>query len=37
VYFSFIGNLNILIGLLVFSVLVSFALEIKRKPLPQPQ
>jgi UDP-N-acetylmuramyl pentapeptide phosphotransferase/UDP-N-acetylglucosamine-1-phosphate transferase len=37
VYFSFIGNLNILIGLLVFSVLVSFALEMKRKTLPQPQ
>jgi UDP-GlcNAc:undecaprenyl-phosphate/decaprenyl-phosphate GlcNAc-1-phosphate transferase len=37
VYFSFIGNLNLLIALLIFSVLLSSVLEIKRKQLPLPQ
>lgn len=37
VYFSFIGNLNLLLGLLVFSITLSSVLEIKRKQLPQPQ
>lgn len=37
IYFSYVGNLNLLIALLIFSIVLSVVLEIKRKPLPQPR
>ncbi|HYG39902.1 MAG TPA: MraY family glycosyltransferase [Cytophagales bacterium] len=37
VYFAFIGTLNLLVALLIFSIILSIVLEIKRKPLPQPR
>lgn len=37
VYFSFVGNLNLLIALLIFSIALSIIVEIKRRPLPQPR